>query len=473
MLLASVSNSLKVWNFDQQSLGLTAECNFIDPNLELNSVTWNHNQLVVAVAGNCSNIYLVQASTGQVLSSLPFKEEDKIIGDVMSLSFSHNSRYLASTNNSNAVIWDLKKRSIHTILEGHRHNINSLLFAPDGILLTGDLGGNLRAWNVDRNTSTADLCHKSLHSPLNSLQLSPSARQLSTGYDDGSVTLWSMESIAPTGHLSSLHEGPVTALSYSPKNERLLASSGKDGNIHLVDVSMNSTSPAMSIRTSEVIRTISFHESSLFISAGTSSGFIYLYDWRNAKKPLYQVPPSNHHPIRCVIFQKMAPKSSALNQSAASVSSSVASGENNEATHQKAAAHSSISFPPSPPERIGRDRKPDLEPSPARLPNNSSLIDEKRSVDESISLPTEFGGDFLDNSRVSLLKEFVSEIDPSEGGGAVEGEMKKKQPVSSFELAEALQLLRYDIHQDLHGVMREQVRQFALAKVLSFSLLLF
>jgi hypothetical protein len=457
-LLASVSNSLKVWNFDEQSLTLTAECNFIDQELELNSVTWNHNQLVVAVAGTCSNIYLVQASTGQILSSLPFKEEDKMIGDVMSLSFSHNSRYLASTNNSNAVIWDLKRRSIHTILEGHRHNINSLLFAPDGILLSGDLDGNLRAWNVDRNTSTANLCHKSLHSPLNSLQLSPSARQLSTGYDDGSVTLWSMESISPTGHLSSLHDGPITALSYSPKNERLLASSGNDGNIHLVDVSMNSSSPAMSIRTSEVIRTISFHESSLYLSAGTSSGYIYLYDWRNAKKPLSEVPPCNHHPIRSVMFQKLTPKSTPVQNSTLSVPT-VGSAENIDPpiAQNRESGQASISLPLSPPKRPVRDSKTDVNMSPKR-----------QSIERSVDAfpPSECSQeDSLEKSDHTLGKEFIPEIiDLQEG--TVEREMKKKlRPVSNFELAEALQLLRYDIHQDLHGVMREQVRQFALAKV--------
>lgn len=450
-LLASVSNSLKVWSFDEQSLSLVAECNFKEKDVELNSVTWNHNQQVVAVAGNFSNIYLVQASTGQILSSLPFKEEDRFVEDVVSLSFSNNSRYLASTNNSNAVIWDLKRRSVRTILEGHRHQLNSLLFTPDGILLTGDLDGNLRAWNVDRNTSTADLFHKSLHTPLNFLQLSPSARQLSTGYNDGSLTLWSMESMIPSGHLPSLHGGPITSLSYSPKNERLLASSGGDGKIHLVDVSMNPSTPAMSIRTPEVIQSISFHESSLYISAGSSNGSLYLYDWRNAKKPLHEIPSYNHQPIRSVMFQKFLSKSPSLSldQSFSTTSSRVDSTEITN-DHRKDIVSKQISVTKPTPEKP-RESLQQFEKSLDPLPSPSYQSDTSLS-------PTKSGED-TKMSQVDLETHSLE-------GMSSDGDRKMKhRPVSNTEFTEALQLLRYDIHQEIHGMMREQVRQFALAKV--------
>lgn len=40
------------------------------------------------------------------------------------------------------------------------------------------------------------------------------------------------------------------------------------------------------------------------------------------------------------------------------------------------------------------------------------------------------------------------------------------QHVTSQELAESLQLLRYDMHREMQQIIREQVRQFAIAKVL-------
>jgi len=50
---------------------------------------------------------------------------------------------------------------------------------------------------------------------------------------------------------------------------------------------------------------------------------------------------------------------------------------------------------------------------------------------------------------------------------------KAIQPVSNQEFQEALHLLRYDVHKEIQAITREQVRQFAIAKVrqrLSFAL---
>jgi hypothetical protein len=42
---------------------------------------------------------------------------------------------------------------------------------------------------------------------------------------------------------------------------------------------------------------------------------------------------------------------------------------------------------------------------------------------------------------------------------------KAIQPVSNQEFQEALHLLRYDVHKEIQAITREQVRQFAMAKV--------
>lgn len=39
------------------------------------------------------------------------------------------------------------------------------------------------------------------------------------------------------------------------------------------------------------------------------------------------------------------------------------------------------------------------------------------------------------------------------------------RPVSNQQLTEALQLLKYDIHREMQGILKEQIRQFAIAKV--------
>lgn len=39
------------------------------------------------------------------------------------------------------------------------------------------------------------------------------------------------------------------------------------------------------------------------------------------------------------------------------------------------------------------------------------------------------------------------------------------KPVTNQQMTEALQLIQYDVHREVHAVIREQVRQFAIAKV--------
>jgi hypothetical protein len=51
----------------------------------------------------------------------------------------------------------------------------------------------------------------------------------------------------------------------------------------------------------------------------------------------------------------------------------------------------------------------------------------------------------------------------------VEDELRSAiRPVSNQQLTEAIQLLKYDIHREMQGLMKEQIRQFSIAKVTKF-----
>ena len=48
----------------------------------------------------------------------------------------------------------------------------------------------------------------------------------------------------------------------------------------------------------------------------------------------------------------------------------------------------------------------------------------------------------------------------------VEDELRSAiRPVSNQQLTEAMQLLKYDIHREMQGLLKEQIRQFSIAKV--------
>mmetsp|Transcript_24379 Transcript_24379/g.35785 ORF Transcript_24379/g.35785 Transcript_24379/m.35785 type:complete len:654 (+) Transcript_24379:178-2139(+) len=325
--LATCSNNLKLWKFEEpNNLPLSSSCVFDGSRklTELYSVSWNHNQQVIAVGGNAPHIFLVQSSTGQKLSTIPFnKEEEHLRDDVSSLSFSHNSRYLASAMSDSVLIWDLKNRNVKSTLRGHRDRVNVCLFSPEGWLISGDSRGALRVWDVSKRTSTPDLILPSgSTAAVEGIQLSPSTtRQMCAGYSSGSVALWDLESTSVVKVVEGVHAGPVTGLSYSPRNSRLIASAGKDGYVHLLDLSLSTnTAPtyATSIAVKEAVTAVSFHESSLYTAVGTQSGYVYVYDWRNSSKPVTQMPAHNPHAVFAVSFQKTPPPPRSSKNSAAS-----------------------------------------------------------------------------------------------------------------------------------------------------------
>ena len=246
-LLASISDKLHIWNFhkengEEYNLSTCSECVFANGvrTADLWALAWNHNQQVVAVGGNDSKIHLVQASSGKILTSLPENEHDQFLGIVGRLSFSHSSRYLASSIDNTIKVWDLKKRNLRATLTGHDALIKDMHFSPaEALVVSGDMNGVLKVWNVDRATSSENLMAKGAPhtSSLNCIRFVPSNHhQLACGYGDGSMALWNLETAAVMRLIDDVHRGPVTDMSISPKNDRLVATAGKDGYVHLNDL---------------------------------------------------------------------------------------------------------------------------------------------------------------------------------------------------------------------------------------------
>ena len=311
-LLASISSHLKFWDFKDDVLLLKSKCEFYEPGgsisgtNDLLALAWNHNQQVVAVGGTSQKLHLVQASTGQTLSSLPIDERDSFVGDVRALSFSHNSRYLASGIDKDVVIWDLKKRSIKTRLNGHKAVIKCLQFNNEGAVLSGDASGAMIIWNIDQSSRSKELINPGYRSPMHCLKLSPNNQRLCCcGYGDGSVTIWDIQSLTSINRCVQAHEAAVTSIAYSPKNDRLIATGGKDGKLNLVDLGnkQDKYSPAVSLNIGEPISTISFHDSALYTAVGTERGYIHVYDWRDSRKPVVQFAAHNPMPVYELAFQ--------------------------------------------------------------------------------------------------------------------------------------------------------------------------
>ena len=111
-------------------------------------------------------------------------------------------------------------------------------------------------------------------------------------------------------HIENIHRGPTCHRSkHVTKNDRLVATSGKDGFVHLNDLLAKPASDgshpaaAATLSIGEHVSAISFHDSAFHMAVGTLSGYIQLYEWRSPRQPVCQVPAHNPHAVKQLVFQ--------------------------------------------------------------------------------------------------------------------------------------------------------------------------
>ena len=173
--LASISEKLRIWS-QNENHSLHLNCDFAGvPHSEQNSfhcVSWNHTNQVIAVGGTKRKIDLVQVSNGQLLSSLNIQpdsfesafddgtnETENDNAYTRCVSFSHNSRYLATAVASTVQVWDLKKRALKSSFYGHSRPVSALTFhlyadSSTNSVIAGDLSGAVRIWDSKTSESS-------------------------------------------------------------------------------------------------------------------------------------------------------------------------------------------------------------------------------------------------------------------------------------------------------------------------------
>lgn len=303
-LLASGSNSVKVWNFDGKACEQTASSSVAVEDIL--SVRWNHTNQVIAAGTSEGNIHLLQGATGHTLSTLSLRQQGLEIVPARSIAFSSNSRYLASTAGPAVHIWDLKRRSIKVSLPATaaRNTVEALCFTAEGQVALGDASGALRLWDINRSDACEELRRKvGKVGALKCLDVS-TVGNIATGYSDGGFALWDPATFTTTVTNDNLHRGAILSLAMSPKNPRIAITAGDDGRINLVDLAMTGAATSSAhIDVGERLMSLSFQENAIYSAVGTHSGSILLYDWRSISKPVVKIPAHSPFPVYSVVFQ--------------------------------------------------------------------------------------------------------------------------------------------------------------------------
>lgn len=303
--LASGSESLNVWKFDNDNLNLLS--NFRTDTGRCSCLSWNHTNQVVAAGGADNRVYLIQANNGQILSSLQVAEENAGKRNANAVAFSNNSRFLAATLENHLQLWDLKRRQMKAVMTDHRGQITACCFLPTGDVISGDQCGAVRIWDSKAFLSSPELVmSNTAPAAVTSLSISPaSAAHLAAGYSDGYLGVWDTATYKLIRR-QQCHRGSLNAVAYSPRNPRLVATGGNDYRVTLLDTASRNTadpSAAIEIADRANITCISFHEDAIHTAIGLGNGNLVIYDWRKIKQPVVSITAHEFNPVLALAFQ--------------------------------------------------------------------------------------------------------------------------------------------------------------------------
>lgn len=308
MLASCGGNELRVYGVDDDhSLSHQRTVDGLH-GYNISALSWNHTNQVVAIAGSEAKISLVQASNGQLLSTLPFSvaEANAFAGETRAVAFSSNSRYLASSSSRSVNLWDLKRRQLRASFTGHRAAVTTLSVAAEGDIIAGDAAGAIRLWNLRSGESSAEMILADEGRTYGSVVCSQASQlgpaRVAAGYESGDLALWDLQTNACVRQQHA-HTSNIMSVAYSPKNSRLVASCGMDGQVLLMDTGVRSSEPSAVITVGEPLRCLTFHEGAIHCAIGSEAGTLAVYDWRNVRQPVWVAEAHNPFPVSALAYQ--------------------------------------------------------------------------------------------------------------------------------------------------------------------------
>ncbi|KAL1196980.1 Protein NEDD1 [Cardamine amara subsp. amara] len=311
LLAASGGDTVKLFDVSADSGDPCVLSYTPTPGSAVNSVKWNHTNLVVASTGEDKKISLWRKN-GLSLGTVPVAGKDG--GDnaeecLSAISFSKKgSRYICSGGTGQIVkIWDLQRKLCIKKLRGHTSTITGVMYnCKDEHLASVSVGGDLIVHNLASGARGTELKDPN-GQVLRMLDYSRSSRHLLlTAGDDGTVHLWDTTGRSPKMSWLKQHSAPTAGVSFSPSNEKIIASVGMDKKLYTYDSGSRRSSSCIAYEAP--FSSLAFGDNGHILAAGTSNGRIVFYDVRGKPQPVTVLHAfSNSEDVTSLSWQSSKP----------------------------------------------------------------------------------------------------------------------------------------------------------------------
>ncbi|KAJ0263798.1 Protein NEDD1 [Hirschfeldia incana] len=258
------------------------------PRSVVNSVKWNHTNMVVASVGEDRKISLWQKN-GKTLGTVPVtgKNSSDINEECLSaISFSKGSRFICSGGTGQTVkIWDLQQKLCVKNMKGHTSTITGVMFnCKDEHVASISVGGDVIVHNLASGARTSELKDPN-GQILKVLDYSRFSRHLLiTAGDDGTVHLWDTTGRNPKMTWLKQHSAPTAGVSFSPSDDKIIASVGLDKKLYTYD--SGTRRPSSCTPYESPFSSLAFGDNGHILAAGTGNGRIVFYDVRKMPQPV-------------------------------------------------------------------------------------------------------------------------------------------------------------------------------------------
>jgi WD40 repeat protein/energy-coupling factor transporter ATP-binding protein EcfA2 len=206
-----------------------------------------------------------------------FKDnKDSYLGDVRSVAFSSDSKYILSGHGFSQGIrlWDVQGGNLIREFKNQQisGNIESVAFSPDGKYILSS-GSNIQFWDIEGNLIW--------QSPFIqdgdnlSAAFSPDGQFIVSGGSHGILRLWDKNG-NPIGKPFSRQEGNITSVAFSPDGKYIVSGS-QDNTVRLWE--KNGRNPIVTINAHDrYVNSVAFSPDGQYIVSGGDEGTIRL--WR-------------------------------------------------------------------------------------------------------------------------------------------------------------------------------------------------